>query len=134
MDVCWGLPKWHSGKESVCSVGDARRFNPWVGKIPCRRAWQPIPVFLPGESPGWRSLVGYSPWPHKESNTTEHACTASILCFGFLAPRHMGSQLPKQGSHLCPLCWKLTSQPLDQEGIPLLVFLFCSYYWTKNRL
>ena len=35
-------------------------FDPWVGKIPWRRAWQPTPVFLPGESHGLRSLVGYS--------------------------------------------------------------------------
>uniref|UniRef100_A0A8B9YB93 Signal peptide peptidase like 2C n=1 Tax=Bos mutus grunniens TaxID=30521 RepID=A0A8B9YB93_BOSMU len=47
------------------------RFNPWVRKIPWRRKWQPTPVFLPGESHGWRSLVGYSPRGHKESDTTE---------------------------------------------------------------
>ena len=33
-------------------------FDPWVGKIPWRRAWQPTPVFLPGECLGQRSLVG----------------------------------------------------------------------------
>ena len=38
-----------------------RQFNPWVGKIPRRRAWQPTPVFLPRKSQGQRSLVGYSP-------------------------------------------------------------------------
>ena len=47
----------------------------WVrsrgGKIPWRRAWQPPPVFLPGESHGHRSLVGYSPWGCKESDMTE---------------------------------------------------------------
>ena len=37
------------------------RFDPWVRKIPWRRAWQPIPVFLPGEYHGQRSLVGYGP-------------------------------------------------------------------------
>ena len=37
------------------------RFSPWVRKIPWRRAWQPTPVFLPGESHGQRSLAGYSP-------------------------------------------------------------------------
>ena len=37
------------------------RFDPWVGKIPWRRAWPPPPLFLPGESHGQRSLVGYSP-------------------------------------------------------------------------
>ena len=36
-----------------------------------RRAWQPTPVFLPGKSHGRRSLAGYSPWGHKESDTTE---------------------------------------------------------------
>ena len=37
-------------------------FDPWVGKIPWRRKWQPTPVFLPGKSHGERSLAGYSPW------------------------------------------------------------------------
>ena len=38
---------------------------------PWRRKWQPTPVLLPGKSHGWRSLAGYSPWGHKESDTTE---------------------------------------------------------------
>ena len=46
-------------------------FDPWVRKIPWRREWQPTPVFLPGEFHGQRSLVGYSPWDWKESDTTE---------------------------------------------------------------
>ena len=37
-------------------------FDPWLGKIPWRRAWQPTPTFLPGESYGQRSLAGYSLW------------------------------------------------------------------------
>ena len=47
------------------------QFDPWVGKIPGWREWQPTPVFLPGESHGQRSLVGYSPQGHKEMDTTE---------------------------------------------------------------
>ena len=43
----------------------------WVGKIPWRRAWQPTPVFLPGESHGQRSLAGYGPQGHKQLDTTE---------------------------------------------------------------
>ena len=60
-----------NGKETACQ---SRRcgFSPWVGKIPCRREGQPTPVFLPGESHGQRSLAGYSPWGHKELDTTEH--------------------------------------------------------------
>ena len=46
------------------------RFNPWVGKIPWRRKWQPTPVFLPRKSHGERSLVGSNPWDHKESDMT----------------------------------------------------------------
>ena len=46
-------------------------FDPWVGKIPWRRAWQPTPVSLPGEFHAQRSLVGYSPWGRKELNMTE---------------------------------------------------------------
>ena len=45
-------------------------FDPWVGKIPWRRAWWPTPVFLPGEFQGLRSLEGYSPWGCKESDMT----------------------------------------------------------------
>ena len=51
-------------------------FHPWAGKIPWRRAWQPTPVFLPGESQGLRSLVGYSWRGHKESEhnwATKHS-------------------------------------------------------------
>ena len=44
-------------------------FDPWVGKIPWRRKWHPTPVFMPGKSHGPRSLVGYSPWGRKESDT-----------------------------------------------------------------
>ena len=70
------LPRWLSGKEFACRCRRHKRcrFNPWVGKIPWRRKWQPTPVFLPGESHGQRSLVGYSPPGHKESDTTEHSC------------------------------------------------------------
>ena len=51
-----------SGKEPACQCRRCKRcgFDPWVGKIPWV-AWQPIPVFLPGESHGRRSLVDYSP-------------------------------------------------------------------------
>jgi len=42
-------------------TGDRQRFDLWVGNIPCRRTWQSTPVFLPEESHGQRSLVGYSP-------------------------------------------------------------------------
>ena len=45
--------------------------DPWVWKSPWRKKWQLTPVFLPGKSHGQRSLVGYSPWGHKDSDMTE---------------------------------------------------------------
>ena len=43
----------------------------WVRKIAWRREWLPTPVFLPGKSHGQRSLAGYNPQGHEESDTTE---------------------------------------------------------------
>ena len=50
-------------RNTPANAGDAREcgLDPWVWKIPLKRAWQPTPVFLPGESDGQRSLVDYSP-------------------------------------------------------------------------
>ena len=74
---CTGLvARWHpgyswirdwthrsSGEDSACQCRRCKRhgFNPWVGKTPWRRVWQPTPVFFPGESHGQMSLAGYSP-------------------------------------------------------------------------
>ena len=68
-----GFPDGVSGKEPTCQCKRYKRrgFNPWVRKIPWRRAWQPTPVFLPRESHGQRNLTDYSPWGCKELDTTE---------------------------------------------------------------
>ena len=68
-----GFPGGTSGKEPAYQFRRPKRrgFDPWVGKIPWRRARQPTPVFLPGESRGQRSLVEYSPWDRTESDMTE---------------------------------------------------------------
>ena len=65
-----GLP-WWLRRLSICLQCGRPGFDPWVGEIPWRRKWQSTPVLLPGKSHGQRSLVGYSPWGHKESDTTE---------------------------------------------------------------
>ena len=59
-------------KNPPANVGDKRfGFDPWVGKIPWKTAWQPTPVFLPGESLRQRSLVGFSPQGCIESDMIE---------------------------------------------------------------
>ena len=65
-------------------------FDSWVGKIPWRRKWQPAPVSLPGKFHGRRSLAGYSPWGHKESDMTEQFHFHRILVpQPETEPRHM---------------------------------------------
>ena len=63
---CQGFPGGANGKEPACQCRRRKRrgFDPWVGKIPWRRA-RPTLLFLPGESHGQRSLVGYGPWVAK---------------------------------------------------------------------
>ena len=62
--VIAGFPDGTSGKEPTCQCRRGKRhgFNPWVGKIPWRKTWQPTSVFLLEESHGQRSLVGCGPW------------------------------------------------------------------------
>ena len=79
--------KWKNpGLTDSCSISGAspvaqqkwiHRFYPWVGKIPWRRKWQPILVFLPGKSHGQRSLGGYRPWGRKRVRH-KLACTHTI--------------------------------------------------------
>ena len=74
--LAWKIP-WMEEPGRLQSMGWLRVGHDWATSLSLftfmhwRRKWQPTPVFLPGESHGWRSLVGYSPWGHKESDTTE---------------------------------------------------------------
>ena len=65
-----GLPWWLNGKEPTCQCRRCS-FNLLVGKIPWQRKWQPTPAFLPGESHGQSSLVGYNPYGHREADMIE---------------------------------------------------------------
>ena len=60
-----GLPRWPSGKEPACQCRRCR-FNPWVGKEMATHS-----SILALKIPWTRGLAGYSPWGHKESDTTE---------------------------------------------------------------
>ena len=66
-ELIWGL-SWWLRRKRICFQCGRPRFDPWVRKIPWRRKWLPTPVFLPGKFHRQRSLVGYSPWGHKESD------------------------------------------------------------------
>ena len=77
-----------SGKESTCQCKRYKRhrFDPWIGKIPWSRKWQPTPVFLLGQFHGQRSLVSYSPWGHKESDMTEQLTLFTLKTFHTCSP------------------------------------------------
>ena len=108
--------RWHSGKECACQCRTCKRhgFDPWVGKIPWSRQWQPTPVFLPGKSHGQRSLAGYSPWGCKRAghnwactHTTQMLVTQPHILPSFL---HRGQ--------ICILVWRFSEPPLE----PCVIF------------
>ena len=92
-----------------------------------RRKWQPIPILLPGESHGERSLVGYSPWGRKESDTTKRL---HFLFFHFQCDRRLylsfaaSSPLCCRKRQICVADWNLSlpspiSSPLNfSEVVP----------------
>ena len=102
------------GKESACQCRRRKRrgFDPWVGKIPWTRAWQPTPGFLPGESHGQRSLVGYSPYSCKESDTTEATWQAHVqrvaTCFLAVDRTNLLEGRPAAGMSCCERTLGLT--------------------------
>ena len=64
--LSWGFPGGSVVKDLPASAGDTGdSFDPWVRRIPWRRARQPTPVFLLGKSRGQRNLEGYSSWDHR---------------------------------------------------------------------
>ena len=86
-----GFPGGSDRKESACNVGDLDLI-PGSGRSSWRRKWLPTPVFLPRKFLGQRSLVGCSPWHHKESDTTDLTVTVlrvlSIFTVVYSIPLH----------------------------------------------
>ena len=76
----WNFPDSTMVKNLPANAEDVRDTGLTPGliyfrKIPWSRKWQPTPVFLPGKCHGQRSLVGYSPWDHKEPDMAERLST-----------------------------------------------------------
>ena len=98
-------------------------FNPWAGKIPWRRKWQPTPEFLSGKSPGQRSLVDYSPQGCNEWDTTEGVSMQTLSTLWGVPEAHRAQRLPT--GLLSPLTpsqlrhEKLDSVPLGELVVQL---------------
>ena len=124
-----GFPGGSDDKESACQCRRPR-FNPWVGKIPWRRKWQPTPVFLPGEFHRQRTLTGYRTLNLTTKTSTRYKLFILISIdyllmlflwgkgkflflslFLFLATSYGIQDFchADQESNLCPLQWKCDS-------------------------
>ena len=140
------LPMFHevflggaNGKEPACKCNRHKRcrFDPWVGKMPWKRAWQPTPVFLPGEPHGQRSLAGHSPGvaesdaTERLSRSTEQALGRSESCCGAsqLTPDSADGRSKAQRGCVAALglrSWHVEDRGL--ETLPLLTRVMCLLY------
>ena len=77
----YGFPSGISGEESTCQCRRHKRcrFDPYVGKIPWRREWQPTPVFLPEKSHGWAAVHGVTKSWSQLSGQHIHTCKLIII-------------------------------------------------------
>ena len=106
----------------------------WVGKIPWRREWLPTPVFLPEKSHGQRSLVGCSPWGHKESDMTEqqstHTHTQLLLLLSRFSPVRLCAT-PQTAAHQAPPSLGFSRQE-PWSGLPFPSPMHESEKWKWN--
>ena len=116
----------------------------WVGKILWRMKWQPTPVSLPGKFPGQKSLAGYSPWDHKELNTTERArvrmcARARARAHTHTHTRDLSSQTRDGTCMPCTERWILNCRTITEVLFPapsffipcLFYFLFFFFFFNK---
>ena len=117
-----GCPGGTGGKEPTnqCRRRKRHGFDPWVGKTPWRRAWQPTPALLPGEFHGQRSLVGCELWGHKELDMTEATQHTGLLYLW-----------PSWNSHLflSPLSFLFLPSSLS---LSLFLNILARNYWLRN--
>ena len=121
--LAWQIP-WTEEPGRLQSMGSLRVRHDWVTSLSLSlstfmhwwRKWQPTPVFLPGESQGWRSLIGCSPWGRTESDTTEATWQQQAYLSG---PKHTQPDLTFQafgGLALWNACKPLVRELVKQRG------------------
>ena len=122
-----GFPGGSGGKESACSAGDLGSI-PGFGRSPGEGNSHPTQVFWPGEFHGQRSLAGYSPWGHKESDTTEWLSLYWGQGQSYFGPKIYLSNCSPLGTNpsIASSCRK------HYTGLPTKFFrFFCNVLW-KN--
>ena len=108
-----GLPCWCSSKESACNAGDLGSIH-GSGRFPWSREWQStvillprVSLLLPGESHGWRSLVGCSPW----------VATSWIRLSDFIFTFHFHALEKEMATHSSVLAWRIPGMG-EPGGLP----------------
>ena len=120
--------------KSACQRRRHRRhiFDPSVGKIPWRRKWQPIPVFLLGKSHGWRS-----PWDCKELDVTEHTCMqmwcAKISCNRMIIAHIRRTKNVWTWQSLSLVCFSTISWQTVRCTVFPVILLSASCQWISLR-
>ena len=112
---CKSSPSSSAVKNPPANVGDVNLI-PGLERSPTwRRAWQPTPVFLPEESHGQRSLVGYSPCGHKESDMTEATEQAGVRSPLMCVPHFLPSCTHQWMRRLLP-CLEYCEKHRSEQG------------------
>ena len=101
-------------------------------EIPWRRAWQPTPVFFPGESHGQRSLAGYSPCGHKESDTTKQLSIQTHI-HGLSDPEN-AFLIIHTHTHTCACVSRILNHFIPIRWIFLLHFMFQETEAQRGRM
>ena len=130
-----GFPGGAVVKNPPANAGDTRPTMPGWGRSP-RKKWWPTPVFLPGKSHGQRSLVGYSPWGCKESDTTEWLTLSFslLVIWGLL----LGPLYQNLLTWSPPVLWlypndKSCLQPKPPSSIQIVCAFGQIYIWLVNK-
>ena len=142
-----GFPGGDSGKEPAfkCRWHRSCRFDPWVGKIPWRRAWQPTLVFLPGESPwteepGGLQSMGSQRVGHNWSDlagTPAHLTVASSWVPSCTEPMTFTCR-PNPGTHRTPGTWLFSCSPLCNSSSQTIMCMRISWkardriFWSPS--
>ena len=118
----WGFPGDSVGRLCLqCRQCKRRRFDPWAKKIPWKKAWQPTPAFLPGESHGQRSLAGYVPWGRRvRHDGSNWKCTHSQCIY-------VRSNLPIIPPPPSPSLWPMSSHSFSTSA-SLFLFWNCTIF------
>ena len=129
--MCSGLPRWHGGKESARQCRKCKRcgFDPWVGKIPWSRGWQPTPVFLPGEFCGQRNLVDYIAYGVRYNSVTKQQCPFLLQNVSFFYPVHLTSALITYWNCSCQGHWLPFYQIQEMLFLPSSPGIGCVWWF-----